>query len=72
MADTTPTPVAQPIPSTLTPSVIRPDGQVRTALGVERQGIVNNILQANRTPLGMTPDRQAIRPRPTTQTQNKA
>ena len=72
MADnTTPAPAPQPIPPSLTPSVIRPDGQVRQAFSVERQAQINSILQANQTPIRMTADRGALPTRPITQTQNQ-
>jgi hypothetical protein len=71
MADTTPTQVPQPIPPTLTPSVIRPDGQERAAFGVERQAQIARQLGANRTPVRQGGDRSALPTRPITQTQNQ-
>lgn len=71
MPDTTPTPAPQPIPPTLTPGVIRPDGQERAAFGVERQAQIAAHLAAVSTPIRMGADRSALPTRPITQTQNQ-
>ena len=73
MADNTPAAVP-PItpPLSLPPQIIQPDNLVRQQNSEQRSQVIADTLAANRTPLGMGADRSAIRPRPSTEIQNKA